>query len=167
MIDVMSLKPADDVISNRLTEVHGVWKRIAGGRLAPRRDELAPSLLRNALPWIWVVDSVDGGADFRFRLAGDRVIQFMGQRYSGSLLSKHLDGAFFKGMKAMFGECLRRRAPVASGPRRASLEGKEFLDIEVLALPLSEDGKTVTALFGAIDVRPRGGFSATGPGASV
>jgi hypothetical protein len=34
---------------------------------------------------------------------------------------------------------------------QASLQGKEFLEIEAMVLPLSDDGATITGLFGAFD----------------
>jgi len=157
----LRFKSTDGLIGERLVGARDTWTRIAAGRIAPRREEITPALLRNVLPWIWIVDVMDGGADFRFRLAGDRVIQFMGRRYAGSLLSEHLKGAFFHRMKVLFTECARQRSPIAVGPEQTNMPGKEFLEIEVIALPLSEDGETVSGLFGAIDLRaliaPAGG----------
>ena len=75
----------------------------------------------------------------------------MGRRYAGSLLSEHGSSPFFNQMRAMYANCVAAKAPVASGLRQASLPGKEFLEIEALVLPLSEDGVTVTTLFGAFD----------------
>jgi hypothetical protein len=117
------------------------------------REEITPALLRSVLPSIWMIDVVDGGKDFRFRFAGDRVIQFMGQRYAGKLLSEQLDVPFFERMRAILSECVRSRNPVAVGPLRSNLPGREFLDMEVVVMPLSEDGRTVSCLFGAMDVK--------------
>jgi hypothetical protein len=44
--------------------------------------------------------------------------------------------------------------PVAAGPSQATLEGREFLSLEVLVLPLSDDGGTVTSVLGAVHVGP-------------
>src|ERR1700733_655679 len=75
------------LVSPRLIDVHAAWKKTAAGRMAPRREEITPALLKSALPWVWMIDVIDRGRDFRFRLAGDRIIQFMGRRYAGLLLS--------------------------------------------------------------------------------
>ena len=150
---VVSYKSADRLVSEKLVGALDAWKRVAAGRLAPRREEITPALLRSVLPSIWMIDVIDGGRDFRFRFAGDRVIQFMGRRYAGELLSDHIDVPFFQRMKAILSECVSRKAPVAVGPLRSNLPGKEFLEIEVVVMPLSEDGETVSCLFGAMDVR--------------
>ena len=153
---VVSYKSADHLVSEKLVGALDAWKRVAAGRLAPRREEITPALLRSVLPSIWMIDVIDGGKDFRFRFAGDRVIQFMGRRYAGELLSDHIDVPFFQRMKAILSECVSRKAPVAAGPLRSNLRGKDFLEMEVVVMPLSEDGEAVSCLFGAMDVRGLG-----------
>jgi hypothetical protein len=103
------------------------------------------------LPYTFTIDVIDGGKDFRFRFAGDRIIQFMGRRYAGSLLSEQASTPFFRGMRALYAGCVSVRGPVTSGIVQASYPGKEFLEVEALVLPLSEDGIAITTLFGAFD----------------
>src|SRR6185312_11619095 len=140
---VVSYKSADRLVSEKLVGALDAWKRVAAGRLAPRREEITPALLRSVLPSIWMIDVIDGGRDFRFRFAGDRVIQFMGRRYAGELLSDHIDVPFFQRMKAILVECVTRKTPVAVGPLRSNLQDKDYLEMEVVVMPLSEDGETV------------------------
>jgi hypothetical protein len=153
MTVAVSFKSADQLVSERLVGVFDAWKRTAGDRIAPKREEITPSLLRTALPWIWMIDVLDGGKDFRFRIAGERVVQFMGRRYAGELLSDNLDNPFFQRMRAILVECMSRKKSVSVGPIRSNLRGKEFFEMEVVVMPLSEDGQSVTTLFGALDLR--------------
>jgi hypothetical protein len=152
MTVAVSFKSVEHLVSERLVGVLDAWKRMAAGRAAPRREEITPALLRTALPWIWMVDVVDGGKDFRFRLAGDRVIQFLGRRYAGELISESLDNPFFQRMRAILAECTEHKKPLAVGPLRSNLKGKEFFEIEIVVMPLSENGRQVSALFGAMDL---------------
>jgi len=152
MTVAVSFKSADQLVSERLVGVHDAWKRTAGERMGPKREEITPSLLRTALPWIWMIDVVDGGKDFLFRIAGERVIEFMGRRHAGELLSSNLENPFFQRMHAILVQCHRQRKPVAAGPVRSNLAGKDFLEMEVVVMPLSEDGRNVTTLFGALDL---------------
>ncbi|HVV66347.1 MAG TPA: PAS domain-containing protein [Rhizomicrobium sp.] len=154
-----TFKPAERLASARLSDAYEAWNRARGARFAPRREDMTPALLRGCLPWTWFVDVIDGGADFRFRLAGDRVVQFMGRRFAGEVMSAHLDEPFFARMQAFLRECLRRRGPVALGPMRSLRHGKEHLEIEVVAMPLSDDGAAVTTMFGALEVSAVGGAS--------
>lgn len=147
-------KPADALVSAQLVTVYDAWKQAAAGRLAPKREEITPAPMKSALPWIWMIDVVEEGRDFRFRVAGDRVIQFMGRRYAGHLLSEFQDQPFFQRMRAILELCVARKQPFAAGPLPSNLKDKDFLEMEVVVLPLSEDGRSVTGIFGALDVRP-------------
>jgi hypothetical protein len=153
MTVAVSFKSAKELVSERLVGVLDAWKRTAGERMAPKREQITPSLLRNALPWIWMIDVIDGGKDFRFRIAGERIVQFLGRRHAGELLSDNLDNPFFQRMRTILVECHLHKKPVAVGPIRSNLKGKEFFEIEVVVMPLSEDGEHVTTLFGALDLR--------------
>jgi hypothetical protein len=143
--------------SENLKSIHAVWRELAAGSLGPNRDAITPAQLRAKTASTFFIDVVDGGKDFRFRFAGDRVIQFMGRRLAGEMLSAHRGTPFFDGMHGLYARCLASRAPVTSGPMPARYPGKEFLEIEVLVMPLSDDGETVTSLFGAFDSRRLGG----------
>jgi len=149
-------KSADQLISQLLLGVHASWQRVSAGRLAPKREEITPAVLRSALPSIWMMDVIDGGTDFRFRFAGDRVVQFMGRRYAGTLLSTLLDDVYFQRMRFLLLECVQNKRPAAFGPGRTRMQGKEYLETEVVVMPLSEDGETISGLFGAMEVRPLG-----------
>jgi hypothetical protein len=164
---VNRFKSAESLVSARLVAVHDAWLRIAAGRVAPRREEITPALLKSALPWIWMIDAIDGGRDFRFRIAGDRVIQFLGRRYAGELLSQFVDQPFFQRMHAVLVESVRCRRPLAVGPTRSNLPGKEFLEMEIVVLPLSEDGEHVTTIFGAMEIGPAAGHSKAAGGSTT
>lgn len=142
---------AIELTSARLKAAHTVWTEQAAGRLGPKRDEITPARLRRVTAWTFMMDVVGGGTDFRFRFAGDRIIQFMGRSLAGELLSAHLGTSFFDGMNWLFQGCIQRRAPFAIGPMPVRYPGKEHLEFEALVMPVSEDGTNVTALFGALE----------------
>ncbi|HXC56981.1 MAG TPA: PAS domain-containing protein [Rhizomicrobium sp.] len=135
--------------SDKLIGIHKLWSEIAAGRIGPRREEVTPARLRGTMPWTFVVDVA--GGDFRFRFAGDRIIQFMGTRLTGTLLSDLLGTPFYDGMNRFFAGCVTAKTPTATGPSPATYPGKEHLEMEVLVLPLSDDGVTVTGLLGTFD----------------
>ena len=137
--------------SEKLKGAFDVWDSLRAGRIGPKRDELSPSLLRAVLALTFMIDVIDGGQDFRFRFAGDRVIQFMGRRFAGMLLSELAGTSFFDNMRVMYSGCVASRGPVTSGVRPVTYPGKEFLEAEAMVLPLSEDGETITHLFGAFE----------------
>jgi hypothetical protein len=151
---VTVFKSADHLMSQVLRSAHASWLRICAGRFAPKREEISPAVLRSTLPSVWMMDVIDGGADFRFRFAGERVVQFMGRRYAGTLLSTLLEDVYFQRMRLLLLECVKTKRPTAFGPARTRMKGKDYLETEVVVLPLSDDGEAINGLFGAMDVRP-------------
>src|SRR5476651_9614 len=88
--------------SEKLRAAYVVWEDLRAGRIGPNRDAITPARLRSILSSTFTIDVIDGGQDFRFRFAGDRIIQFMGQRYAGTLLSQKRGSTFFDNMSRMF-----------------------------------------------------------------
>lgn len=135
--------------SEKLAGVHKIWRELAAGGFGPKREDITPARLRGTIAWTFLIDIAPG--DFKFRFAGDRIIQFMGMRLQGALLSQHRGTPFFDGMHAFFSRCVAIQAPMAHGPAKASYPGKEHLEMEVMVLPLSDDGETVSGILGAFD----------------
>lgn len=149
-------KSPGELVSRPLTDIHALWAQLANGRLAPRRDELSPAVIRGLLPYTFVMDVIAQGEDFRFGFAGDRIIQFMGRRFAGMLLSEFSGTPIFDNMHRIYSACVKERRPLANGPMQANHEPKNFLEMEVLILPVSEDGAAVSAILGAMDTWPLG-----------
>jgi hypothetical protein len=135
--------------SDKLIGIHAIWRELAAGGVGPKREDITPARLRGTMPWTFVVDLA--GADFKFRFAGERIIQFMGRRLQGTQLSEHLGAPFFDGMHNFFSRAVRMKVPQAYGPGPVTYPGKEHLEMEVMVLPLSDDGHGVHGLLGTFD----------------
>ena len=150
------LKGPDAIVGDKSQALHALWKELTGDRLAPRREEVTLSLVRNLAPWLWTVDVIDKGADFRFRLAGDNIIQFLDGLHAGMLLSELPESPFYERLRHTLTHCAEYKRPVAVGPVHSTLEGKEHWEMEALVLPLSEDGETINCLMGVLELWPLG-----------
>jgi len=139
------------VTSEKLLAVYAIWMELAAGRIGPQRGELTPSRLRRTTSWTFTVDVVDGGRDFRFGFAGDKLMQFLERRCAAPTLAGMRGSHFFDAADALFRQCLDSKKPLVSGPLPTHYTGKEHLEREVLLLPLSEDGVNVTGILGAFD----------------
>ncbi len=135
--------------SEKLIGIHTIWRELAAGGLGPRREDVTPARLRGTMPWTFLVDLT--GTDFKFRFAGERIIQFMGRRLQGTMLSEHLGTPFFDGMHNFFSRSIQMKMPQAYGPGIVTYPGKEHLEMEVMVLPLSDDGHSVSGLLGTFD----------------
>ena len=139
------------VTSEKLRTVYTIWKSLAAGRIGPRRAELTPVQLRSAISWAFTVEAIDGGEDFRFGFAGDRLMQFLERRCASPTVAGMRGEHFFNQADDLFRKCITSGKPLVSGPKPTHYKGREHLERQVLLLPLSEDGVTVTGLLGAFD----------------
>jgi hypothetical protein len=146
----------NQLTSERLRRLYAYWASLKGERIAPSRSELNPAEMRDQLGWIWLMDVVDGGEDFRFRMGGDRVIQFFGQRLSGMLLSAVMPGSpeFFGRFRNLVRLATLNAMPASGGPAQTAYQQRSYLEVEALILPLSDDGKSVAGVLGGIELRP-------------
>lgn len=153
--------PADSV-GHKSRAMYQLWHELAQGRIAPKRDELSLGLVRGLASWFWMVEVVDGGTDFRFRLIGDQVARLYGYRLRGMLLSECPAMPFFESARRIFACCVETRAPLAFGPSQSEYPGKEHLEVEVVALPLSDDGVRVNCIAGTLETWQLGTHTAAG-----
>lgn len=154
-------KNANAVVGVRSKAMYERWKALAKGRLAPRRDEISLGVVRNLAQWFWMIDVVDGGADFRFGLAGDQINRFYGYHLRGTLLSECPDTAYFRALRGTLLRCVHHKAAFAVGPVPSDYPGKEHLEVEKLMLPVSDDGETVNGIVGMMETWPVGTFTTT------
>ena len=151
---MIELRPADAAVGARSRSLYAIWKECAGTRLAPRRAEITLAKVGALMPWLWMLDVVDGG--FRFRLAGQEVNQFLGGPFTGRLLSELPAGDFTHHLEAALMQSLNDKRPLALGPLPSGYAGKDHWEIELAILPLSEDGEAINCLMGALELWPLG-----------
>jgi hypothetical protein len=160
----MPLKSADQLVGEKNRALLAIWQDAAGGRAAPRREDITLARLRGLSACIWIADVVDDGKDFRFRLIGDRIQQFYGLNFGGQYLSALPDRTFAGKLSALQMQCVAAAGPVAYGPAPSSYTDKSHFEVEAILLPLSDDGSRITALIGLIEFWPRGTHGRRAPG---
>jgi hypothetical protein len=128
-----------------LCALHRFWldkKLRAGGRL-PGRSSIKPEELKAWLGWINLMEVVDGGRDYVFRLYGSHVAREFGRDLTGRSVTE-LPPEHVPIVTAPFQRVIRDRLPCATR-HLIQLEGRSFV-WERLVLPLAEDGGTVDIL---------------------
>jgi hypothetical protein len=142
------LDPAE--LAPELGAFKAYWDEKRGTRAMPRRAEIDPVEMRAHLPCIGLVDVVDDGSDFRFRLLGTEFARLFGRDSTGKTLTEVYgagDPEVLRWMTASYAEVLRTRRPVLRiGTMRAVQ--KDFIRCDALLLPLSEDGERVNMVLG-------------------
>ena len=145
MLAIVETKPATAVIRRAI----GHWEAIRGTEPLPHRALLDPLDIAPLLPNSELIDVIDGGADFRYRLIGDEIDRISLARYTGKRLSEIPTQRPPSQIYALYRETVRRRLPVTVrlpyvGP------SKLIQDVEVATLPLSTDDSAVGVLWGVV-----------------
>lgn len=147
-------KPASELASSRLRRSVDVWAGLRPGVFAPTRADVAAAKFREMLSSLVLLDVVDGGADFRFILGGQRTVELVGGRHAGQMLSSVSTTPFFARLERFYRRCVADRAPVAVGPLKLRQSEFGLFEAESVALPLSDDGQDVTGILSIMDIKP-------------
>ena len=137
-----------EISDQRLRRLFDYWTQKKGDRRVPSRSDIAPEEIVDVLPWVLIMERV--GERIRYRLVGDEVRQFYGDK----LIGKYLDEIDLDHISAAYVDEYERAArdfvPVARKWIFTKLSGRH-LEYERLILPLSADGQTVNMyLTGAV-----------------
>jgi len=144
------------------------WKSACRGRSMPSRGDIDPLAMPSALlPNLALVDVVEGGARFRFRLVGSEVGSAWGLSLTGKFVCDPVSNRDYGDyVLELYRTVLRSCRPVLSVSNWAHPD-LEHINTQRIFCPLSEDGKTVNMVFAhqIFDSDPRrwGEFDLTGP----
>ncbi len=132
------------------------WTGLAAGREMPRADEIDAIAMRPALGFIILLDVVDGGRNFRYRLYGSALAAASDFDMTGRLLTDHKASPHVYGFYlAAYRAVLERREPLFTehGPSH-SVRTKAW---HRLVLPLvDETGTIIRFLVGTIPLSRSG-----------
>jgi len=100
----------------RLPPLQGLltyWEGLRGDAAMPSQDRIDPLDLRSFLGHIMLLDVVDDGADFRYRLYGSKIAARTGYDMTGKLVSQNQAGpAMGAFLSAGYRAVLGRREPL-------------------------------------------------------
>ena len=130
-------------------EIFDYWSsRVVDGRI-PSRDDIDPVEFRNVIPWVLLLDVLrDASAPrFRFRLFGTGLVKRAGRDLTGWFL----EDAFPDQQQAYFFEAIDLVMSTTNPVGylgHSMIEGREFIQIVGLLLPLAADGRNVDMIMG-------------------
>lgn len=130
------------------------WDAKRAGRVAPRLEDIDPSELAAHLPNTFAVDVLDGGAEFRYRAVGKRLVESVGRDVTGRRfgdLYRHQPEVLAQ-MTSVFNFVVAQRHPVYIRGRIFWLPRRDYRKFTAAFMPLSEDGFSVSAIFAELFV---------------
>lgn len=133
----------------RLTDY---WRSKRAGGAMPDREAIDPTEIIVHLPWLFMADVIEGGADYRYRLLGTSIVSANYRDATGRSF-QDLYGAEatkLQGARLGFDLALSRREPVYTQGRAFWRPDWTYDRFEAAFLPLSADGSTVNIILGEI-----------------
>lgn len=137
------------------------WDAKRAGRMAPRPADIVPSDLAAHLPNTFTVDVLDGGADFRYRFIGKRLVESVGRDSTGQRfgsLYRHQPEALAR-LTSLFNFATAQKNPLYVRGRIFWLPSRDYRKFTAALVPLSDDGFTVNAIFAELFVVSPGAVS--------
>ena len=130
-------------LSTALGQALAYWEEIRGSDSMPRRDAMMPERIVALWPYILMVDVIDGGADYYFRLVGQRLVDTYGEQTGRKLSTATISGVVRDRCRQIFSYCLEQAAPSYAYWSETASDRRPLIDVEALCLPLSSDGSTL------------------------
>lgn len=133
----------------KLVELYHYWLSKRGDRRMPSRADIEPMELRSLLPNIILMDVLEPGKTYRYRLVGTAVEEAIGIGLTGKLLSEVATGRLFDFISHIFHDVSVHRTICYF---ESNLGFKEDFSVMYrrLLMPLSTDGSNVDMMLGAL-----------------
>ena len=149
---------ADTVLSARLRAILRYWVEKAAGSTMPFRRQIDPIEIPSVLPIALLADVTALGA--RMRLLGSEATSAYGSETRNCLIADIQLGEFTVDWQDAFSRVIQSACPAyAAGTYR---RGTELCRIETVLTPLTEDGSSISQIFGGLLIRPIARHSAIG-----
>lgn len=148
----------DDMAVEKLGFLLQYWKGLRRGSNLPRTSDIDPLEMRLALGHVMLIDCIDGGRDFRYRLYGSLLVGVSGFDMTGRLLSNHGASVWvIEFSLATYRAALLRQEPVFTS--RSPIGAQYTSQWHRVAMPLvDETGAVVRFLAATVPLARSGGI---------
>lgn len=141
---VRLLSSLDELELPAIRELYDLWQEKKGARKMPQLGDFDLIETPELAPYIIIIDVIDGGKDFRVRFSGTVTTQIYERELTGLTFSSFHPSPKSTELAQETWEVLtlaiEARAPSLNGPRQFNSEGREFLTIQAIHLPLAATG---------------------------
>ena len=131
-----------------LGSVLAFWVRKRGTRSMPSKRDMDPTEIPpEHLPNLQIIDVLDGGKSFRYRLVGTALVQAYGEDYTGKYSNELLDPEIMRAMHEMYETVCRSKVPLFARHKYQTSTNIGLVTKRIY-MPLSDDGVDVHHIFG-------------------
>ena len=152
LVDYASVSICAAPAAESLLELTVYWRNKCSGSVLPSRRSIEPADIVKHLPWIFMADVIEGGADYRYRLLGTGIVSSNYRDATGRSFRElyGADPAKLAGARLGFDQALATAAPAFTAGRAFWRPDWAFDHFESAFFPLASDGAAIDIIFGEI-----------------
>ena len=126
------------------------WTDKRGSRSMPRKCDIDPTEIpRRILPNLQLIDVIDGGARFRYRLVGTALVDAYGKDFTGAYPDELFPDDRLSFIQKIYRTVCKSKAPLFTHNKYHTPKSIDLLAIR-LYLPLSDDDTDVHHILGTL-----------------
>lgn len=144
----MSKSPKKQSINSMATEIdaptlaitsglHDYWLKARADKSMPRLRDMRPMQLNELMPFVYIINVLDDGADFSIRFMGSAITQSIGADYTGVKLSDFPSHPS-SWRAEIYRDVYARKEPIITAVDLGDFE-RDFTKTESILLPLAND----------------------------
>ena len=138
------MQEMEKISFEELRELLDYWKDCRSDGEVPLRTDVDPIDIPQLLPHLCLVDVLDGGDDYKFRVVGTAVVDGIGEDWTGKTAREvEFDGRY-PDVSDQYRKVVETRAPVWAD-NDMNINDRR-LRFEILILPLSDENGQVTKI---------------------
>jgi hypothetical protein len=150
-------QPYDFRTDPMLREALDYWKAKGAAGAMPRRRDIDPcELPRHLLPQLQLIDVIEGGRRFYFRLVGTAIVEAFGGEFTGRYTEDVIAADHIEFVHGCYRMVMAERRPILVRSRYLTSKAVDITANRLL-MPLSEDGDHVSMILGALTFELVGG----------
>ena len=127
-----------------------LWAERRAGRPMPSRSAFVPEDLREWFGHVLLLDVIEGGADFRYRLVGVEIARALGRDYTGRRMTECTYEVPRAAVIREFREVVEARGPVLRAGHVTWAPDRSWRAFRSVHAPLASDGQTVDKTMGVL-----------------
>ena len=133
-----------------LSSALSYWSAKRGNRLMPARSDIDPvEISSKILPNLQLIDVIDGGARFRYRLIGTATVEAYGEDFTGRYTDEMFPPELRDFIHGIYRQVCTWKAPLFLSNRYRTANGFELASKRIY-MPLSDNNAEVRHIFGVL-----------------
>ncbi|WP_374384985.1 PAS domain-containing protein [Dongia sp.] len=126
-------------------ELYAYWHAKRRGKSMPSRRDIDPIEIPRLLPYLTIVEVMPDSRRYIYRLVGTKEVEIRGSDPTGKTVSEAYYGPSIEEAHMFYDRAVATAAPVYDDSPWVGPDGR-YNDDEMLFLPLSEDGTSVSRI---------------------